>query len=276
MKSNMNPNQEIIDTIELVLRPVESIGYAFLFGSATKRLLRESDIDILVGGDFSFDERLFLTAALSTRLKRNVDVVPVKEARSQLVVKAMSQGVLIFAKCREALKQDYFRNWRAYDDSTASRRMRIERIKRQYAHDNTPMVDKSVIASRIEAIEKHLNRIGVHAKKARQEFLSDVDAQDIVEYNLFQIVNHLIDMVQHVVVDEDMGFPDSAYDAVEVLREKDTLSDKESEALRRMLGFRNIVGHDYIALNKQVVFDILTNGPEDIKSILSTIARRFL
>ena len=138
------------------------------------------------------------------------------------------------------------------------------------------MVDKSVIASRIEAIETHLNRIGVHANKTRQEFLADADAQDIVEYNLFQIVNHLIDMVQHVVVDENMGFPDSAYNAVEILREKDMLSDKESEVLRRMIGFRNVIGHGYIALNKQVVFDILTNGPKDIRSILSTITRRFL
>jgi uncharacterized protein YutE (UPF0331/DUF86 family) len=138
------------------------------------------------------------------------------------------------------------------------------------------MVNKNVIASRIEAIEKHLSRISVHANKTSREFLSDVDAQDAVEYNLFQIVNHLIDIAQHVVVDEDMGLPESAYDAVAILQDKGILSSEESELLRRMIGFRNIIGHDYIALNKQVVFDILTNGPDDIKSILSTITKRFL
>jgi hypothetical protein len=60
--------------------------------------------------------------------------VPVKEARSQLVAKAMSKGVLIFAKTREAVKQNYFRNWRAYDDSAVLRRMKIERIKEHYGH----------------------------------------------------------------------------------------------------------------------------------------------
>jgi predicted nucleotidyltransferase len=130
----MKSIQDIADTIEQVLRPVESIDYAFLFGSATGSLLPGSDIDILLGGDVGFDQRLFLTAALSRRLRRDVDIVPVKEARSQLVAKAMSKGVLIFAKTREALKQDYSRNWRAYDDSAALRRMRIERIKEQYGH----------------------------------------------------------------------------------------------------------------------------------------------
>ena len=138
------------------------------------------------------------------------------------------------------------------------------------------MVDKNVIASRMEAIEKQLSRIGVHAKKTKQDFLADTDAQDIVEYNLFQVVNHLIDVVQHVVVDEKMGFPDSAYDAVQILQEKGILSDTESGALKKMIGFKNIVGHDYIVLNKDVVFDIATNGQEDIRAILSTIARRFL
>ena len=138
------------------------------------------------------------------------------------------------------------------------------------------MVDKNVIASRIEAIERHLDRISIHAKKTRREFLADPDAQDISEYNLFQIVNHLIDIIQHIVVDEKLGFPDSAYDAVEILLAKDILSEKESEVLKRMIGFRNIIGHDYIAVNKEVVFDILTNGQKDIKSILSSLTTGFL
>ena len=138
------------------------------------------------------------------------------------------------------------------------------------------MVDKNVIAPRIEAIERHLDRISIHAKKTRREFLADPDAQDISEYNLFQIVNHLIDIIQHIVVDEKLGFPDSAYDAVEILLAKDILSEKESEVLKRMIGFRNIIGHDYIAVNKEVVFDILTNGRKDIKSILSSLTTGFL
>ncbi len=130
----MRSIQDIADSIEQVLRPVESIDYAFLFGSATGSLLPGSDIDILVGGDVDFNQRLSLTAALSRRLRRDVDIVPVKEARSQLVAKAMSKGVLIFAKTMEAVKQDYFRNWRAYDDGAALRKMRIERIKEEYGH----------------------------------------------------------------------------------------------------------------------------------------------
>jgi uncharacterized protein YutE (UPF0331/DUF86 family) len=137
------------------------------------------------------------------------------------------------------------------------------------------MVDKNVIASRIEAIEKHLSRFSAYTQKSRQDFLDDLNAQDIVEYNLFQIVNHLIDMIQHIVVDEKLGFPESAYDGVEILHDKGVFTERDRTVLRKMIGFRNIIGHDYITLNKQIVYDVLISGPEDIRRIMSAIAARF-
>ena len=137
------------------------------------------------------------------------------------------------------------------------------------------MVDKNVLTSRIEAIEKHLARLIPYAQKSEQEFLYDLDAQDIVEYNLFQIVNHMIDMIQHIVVDENLGFPESAYDGIEILREKGILSEKERDVVKKMIGFRNIIGHDYISVNKEIVFATLTRGLEDIRRIVSAIASQY-
>jgi uncharacterized protein YutE (UPF0331/DUF86 family) len=137
------------------------------------------------------------------------------------------------------------------------------------------MVDKNVITSRIEAIEKHLLRLEAHKKLSREEFLTDLNAQDIVEYNLFQIVNQLIDMVQHIAVDENFGFPESAYDGVELLHDRTIFSGTDCEVLKKMIGFRNIIGHDYVKVSKDTVYDILTKGSEDIGNILSAITKNF-
>ena len=85
------------------------------------------------------------------------------------------------------------------------------------------MVDKNVIVGRAQQIEGHLAKIAPYMSLSLKKFLDDPVAQDIVEYNLFQIVNHLIDMVQHIVVDEGYGFPDSAYEAAEILPKKGIL-----------------------------------------------------
>jgi predicted nucleotidyltransferase len=109
------------------------VSYAYLFGSGLTKLRSDSDIDILVGGNLDFDSRMDLTAKLVLALRRSVDVVPAEDARPEVVLKALSKGMPILINDAEALKSDYFKNFRLYDDTTNLRRLKLERIKRQYA-----------------------------------------------------------------------------------------------------------------------------------------------
>ena len=138
------------------------------------------------------------------------------------------------------------------------------------------MVDPRVITKRVEQIEKHLDRIRPFASLSHEAFLKDSVAQDVVEYNLFQIVNHLIDIFQHTVVDEDYGFPETACEAAHILFEKGVLSKEDVEVFKRMVGFRNVVGHDYVNMDKEIVHHILTHGEKDVRSLLTRIVSRFL
>jgi len=173
------------------------------------------------------------------------------------------------------------------------------------------MVNPSVITNRVEQIEKHLERIRPFASLSHEAFLKDNVAQDVVEYNLFQIVNHLIDIFQHTVVDEEYGFPETAYEAAQILFEKKILFQEDVEIFKQMVGFRNVVGHDYMKLpahraglpgnvtsfyivpldpaykaglaghvpanvDKEIVYYILTHGEKDIRALLTRIVSRFL
>jgi uncharacterized protein YutE (UPF0331/DUF86 family) len=138
------------------------------------------------------------------------------------------------------------------------------------------MVNPSVITKRVEQIEKHLDRIRPFASLSHEVFLKDNVAQDVVEYNLFQIVNHLIDIFQHTVVDEEYGFPETAYEAAQILFEKGILSKGDVEIFKPMVGFRNVVGHDYINVDKEIVYNILAHGENDVRALITRIVSRFL
>jgi predicted nucleotidyltransferase len=90
--------------IKEILSRVEGVDYAYLFGSALKRLLPDSDIDILLGGDFDFDQKTSLAMELSLHLKRNVDLVLAKEASYELILNALSRGCPIFVHKKESLR----------------------------------------------------------------------------------------------------------------------------------------------------------------------------
>jgi uncharacterized protein YutE (UPF0331/DUF86 family) len=138
------------------------------------------------------------------------------------------------------------------------------------------MVNPNVILERVEQIEKHLERIRPFASLSFDAFLKDNVAQDVVEYNFFQIVNHLIDVFQHIVVDEEYGFPETAYETAQILVTKGVLAQEEAEIFKQMVGFRNVIGHDYIGIEKDTVYRILTHGEKDVRVLLTGIVSRFL
>ena len=138
------------------------------------------------------------------------------------------------------------------------------------------MVNPGIILKRVEQIEKHLERMRSFVSLSHEAFLDNSVAQDVVEYNLFQMVNHLIDIFQHTVVDEGYGFPETAYEAAEILFKKGILSLEDVMLFKQMVGFRNVVGHDYINIDKEVVYQILTHGEKDIRTLLTRIVSKFL
>jgi predicted nucleotidyltransferase len=122
-----------IAEIKGILSRVEGVDYAYLFGSALNQLLPDSDIDILLGGDFDFEQKTRLAMKLSLHLKRNVELVLAKEASYELILNALSRGRPIFVHKKASLRQDYFNSYFLFDTNTSLRNIRLERIKRIYA-----------------------------------------------------------------------------------------------------------------------------------------------
>ena len=138
------------------------------------------------------------------------------------------------------------------------------------------MVNKNVLRPRIEKIHQYLSRIKPTRKIVYKAFAGNQDLQDIVEYNLFQIINHLIDMCHHVVVDEGYGFPESAHEAADLLVQRKVLAPKYGDKLKKMIGFRNVIGHDYLDIDKKIVYEIWTKRLKDIEKIVHEMANRYL
>ncbi len=135
------------------------------------------------------------------------------------------------------------------------------------------MVSRDVISSRIEAVEKGLSRLSAYRGVPFEDFMADEDMQDIVEYNLFQVVNSLIDMCEHIAVDEVGAYPESAYNAVAVLHDKGLFSKRDMSNIRKMIGFRNVIAHDYVGIDKRAVFAALSSVNEDIPKIINKILK---
>lgn len=81
----------------------------------------------------------------------------------------------------------------------------------------------------------------------------------------------VIDLGNHIISDMNYRKPESSRDIFLVLYENKVINDKLKNNLCNMVSFRNILVHDYLKLDRGIVYDIVMDRLGDIKSFVKVI-----
>lgn len=138
------------------------------------------------------------------------------------------------------------------------------------------MVNIEVIKQRLNQLSASLSKIERFKEISLEEFLHDDIKQDVVEYNLFIAINMMIDIATHIVVDNNIGNPETLGEAFSILNKEKYLSDDETKIYRNMVGLRNILSHEYLKIDKKIIYGILKNNLVDIKKFIIFIHDNFV
>ncbi len=114
-----------------------------------------------------------------------------------------------------------------------------------------------VLLNKVATIERCVARVrevyGGDPRNLRQ----DLTRQDSVLLNLQRACEAAIDLAMHLVSARRLGIPQESREAFDLLRDAGLLAPDLSEAMRRMVGFRNVAVHDYRKLDLAIVQSIL-------------------
>ena len=119
------------------------------------------------------------------------------------------------------------------------------------------MVNVEVIKQRLNQLSTSLKKLERFKEISLEEFLKDDIIQDVVEYNLFIAINMMIDIATHIVVDNNIGNPETLGEAFIILHKEKYLNDNETRIYRNMVGLRNILSHEYLKIDKRIIYDII-------------------
>lgn len=135
----------------------------------------------------------------------------------------------------------------------------------------------------IDVIKKRLKQISISVEKIEkfktvslEKFLDDDMIQDVVEYNLFIAINMMIDIANHIVVDNNLGNPETLGDAFSILSKEKLISEDEKNNYRKMVGLRNILSHEYVNLDKKIIYNIFQNNLIDLKKFIVFVNENFI
>ena len=136
------------------------------------------------------------------------------------------------------------------------------------------MVDRNMIMAKAGSIRRHLNRIEMKRQVDLKIFLSDIDRQESILFNIQMAVQNCIDIAAHIISEEGFGVAGSTNEMFYLLEENGYLDTGLTEKMVKAAGFRNLIVHEYARLELEQVFEIASKGIQDIYDYLQSIFRK--
>ncbi|MBM3260703.1 MAG: DUF86 domain-containing protein [Candidatus Sericytochromatia bacterium] len=113
-------------------------------------------------------------------------------------------------------------------------------------------------------IERCLARVAAELEAAGESFARDLTRQDAAMLNLLRACEAAIDGAMRRVRQAACGVPRDAREAFALLEVAGLLPTAQAQALRRMVGFRNVAVHAYQDLDPIVTLEVLAHHQRDL------------
>ncbi len=129
-----------------------------------------------------------------------------------------------------------------------------------------------VLLNKAASIERGVRRAREEYDRDPASFAEDFTRQDAAILNIQRACEAALDMGQHLIRRERLGIPQSARDVFALLAAGGWVDNSLAEALKRMVGYRNIAVHEYQALQLPITVAVITRHLDEFldysKSIL--------
>ncbi|MEO7493334.1 MAG: DUF86 domain-containing protein [Massilia sp.] len=138
---------------------------------------------------------------------------------------------------------------------------------------NQPVLD-DVIVNKIATIERCTARAREEYLKDPASFGTDHTRQDAAILNIQRACEASLDIGQHLLRRERLGSPQSARDVFTLLASAGWVDSELADVMKRMIGYRNIAVHDYLALQLPITVAILEHHLADFVAFTHAIIQR--
>ena len=139
------------------------------------------------------------------------------------------------------------------------------------------MIDKEVLENNLSNLEEYLSDL----EEVKLNYkLADYENNKIIkrytERTLQIAIEACLDIAHHVISYQGFREPQDNKDCFQVLLEKEVIRTDLAEQLKRMAQFRNVVVHDYLKVNPEIIYAILHKNLPDIVDFAQIIEEKYL
>ncbi|MBU1292034.1 DUF86 domain-containing protein [Patescibacteria group bacterium] len=135
------------------------------------------------------------------------------------------------------------------------------------------MTNSKTIENKISLVKKYIKILDNYKKYSKDEIQDDQTIKGAVERYLYLSSQATIDLAEAIISYKGFRKPTSMSESFSILNEEKIIPLELTNKMIGMVGFRNVVTHDYDKINYDIVYDVLQNKLEDIEKFLKIIAK---
>ena len=136
------------------------------------------------------------------------------------------------------------------------------------------MVDQEIFSKRLAALHGYLSKLGAFRDVSAEEFVGQAALHDLAERYLHLAVEACLDLGNHWIAQKGLRTPDANRDTFTVLEESGELSRALADRLRGWAGFRNILVHEYLAIDHRIAHTAIANELGELEQFAAWAAMK--
>lgn len=136
------------------------------------------------------------------------------------------------------------------------------------------MVDRALLLKKLASLSEYRRQLDEYSSLTVAGYRSDWKVQRIVERTLQMMIELCADIAGHLIADKGLRTPETYADTFRVLGENGVLSAGQTATMEKMAKFRNIVVHQYEAIDAEIVVLIVQKHLDDFDLFSAAIVEQ--
>ena len=136
-------------------------------------------------------------------------------------------------------------------------------------------IDRDVILTRFKKMDNLIQNLEEIKKKPKDEFLSNFLLHLSTQRALEMCINICIDVGNHILSMNKNGKPETYGDIFTELSKLGLINKELKEILIKMVKFRNLLGHLYMEISNEKIYEILQENLDDFTLFKKEIYSKF-
>jgi uncharacterized protein YutE (UPF0331/DUF86 family) len=136
------------------------------------------------------------------------------------------------------------------------------------------VVDRHVVTARLAKIREYLAILRrIRGMTDERRFVADPLVYGNAERYLQLAIQAMLDISHHIVADRNLALPADSKSLFDTLAREKVISRQLAVKLASMAGFRNVLVHEYLEIDRRRVYRALKTELRDFESFIRAVTR---